>query len=196
MDRFWIAKQFDRKEIWEMFGLQGHGALDFRTLCHRSKVIQGVIRCAWDNRRIGFVTVFPPWEDVPHWEFGYAIARRDDRNAFSAIHAMDASAHYLLDYLRIPGVYGRTRADNHSARAILKRVGYQETESRMVDSHRFSFFLLDQRAWSCRREKLERGEHVHPSGLGGVFATLRGPPYVPQVFAGPPHDGRSPREQL
>ena len=86
--------------------------------------------------------------------------------------------------MRLPLLGGRTREDNRAADAVVRRLGYQRTDTRFVDGHHYGFYQMDRALWARRRERLERGELEHPSGAGGAFAVLREPPFHPIVGQG------------
>jgi len=88
----------------------------------------------------------------------------------------------------------RTRADNRSADAVVRRLGYKPLEQKVVDGHNYTFYRLDPEGWAARKRKLEEGEKKYPSGLGEVFITLPTPPYTPlrpRTLADHPIDQKS-----
>ena len=130
---------------------------------------------------MGFVVMFPPAQDFDFWEFGYAIPDVRDRDAFSALNATDAMAHYMFEHLRVEAMGWRTRADNTKADAVVRRLGYVPFGDWTVDGHHYTFYRLDQAGWAKRRAKLDKGEASHPSGLGDTFITLGERPFEPVV---------------
>src|SRR5687768_7067622 len=132
-----------------------------------------------EGKRIGFVIMFPPTADFDFWEFGYAILDPNDRDAFSALCATDAMAHYMFDHLRVEAMGWRTRADNRAADAVVRRLGYRPFGAWTVDGHHYTFYRLDRDGWTKRFQKLQAGERTHPSGIGDVFVTLADPPWEP-----------------
>jgi RimJ/RimL family protein N-acetyltransferase len=178
LDRHFIARQFERQDIYEMFGfnsaanvLMGHRL--------REDLIVATIKLAQHQVRIGFALMFPPSDAVPFWEFGYAVTEPRHRNAFNAVNSMDAMAHYTLDILGLERVGGRTREDNRAAAAIALRCGHQPQFSRVHDTHVYTFYTLESQGWARRKEKLKRGEQEHPWAGGSIFHILKGPPYIP-----------------
>ncbi len=168
LDRVWVARQLDAPHIQAMFGNGAHAGVGFLLASRWSPVIVGIIH-RLDGRRIGFALVIPPGEEVPTWEFAYAIPREQDRDAFSAIHTVDAMSHYLMDHMGLECFIGRTRTDNAAAQAILRRLGYRAIAQEETGGHTFSVLRLDQPGWVKRRALLERGEREHPSGQGAAF---------------------------
>ena len=173
----WIFSEFDREEIWQMFGLTGPARMRILRAHRSGDLVVGEIRHAKDHRRIGFVVVFPPTADFDFWEFSYAIPDPKDRDAYSAMSASDAMAHYMFEHLRIEPLCWRTRADNRASDAVIRRIGYESFGAWEVDGHPYTFYRLDRDGWAKRRRKLDLGEARHPSGIGGTFATLDAPPY-------------------
>jgi RimJ/RimL family protein N-acetyltransferase len=178
-DLTYVMAEFDRAEVWEMFGFSGPSGLKILRARRAGNLVLGMLKRVSDRKRIGFVIMFPPTADFDFWEFGYAIREPEDRDAFSALCATDAMAHYMFDHLRVEAMGWRTRADNRAADAVVRRLGYQPFGSWTVDGHHYTFYRLDREGWSKRVAKLEAGEKAHPSGLGEVFMTLADPPYDP-----------------
>jgi RimJ/RimL family protein N-acetyltransferase len=178
-DHIWVFEAFDREEVWSMFGFQGPSKMKVMRWRREGNLVLGMLMRADDRKRIGFVVMFPPAGDFDFWEFGYAIPEPADRDAFSALCATDAMAHYMFDHLRVEAMGWRTRADNRAADAVVRRLGYQPFGSWKVDGHDYTFYRLDREGWARRMRKLEAGEKTHPSGTGDVFVTLEGPPWNP-----------------
>ncbi|MEW5847701.1 MAG: GNAT family N-acetyltransferase [Myxococcota bacterium] len=177
MDRHWIAREFSKPHIYEMFGFNSPASMLIGNRV-RDDLIVGAIRLTSHQVRIGFALMFPPTDLVEFWEFGYAITEPKHRNAFNAVNAMDAMAHYTLDLMGLPLVGGRTREDNRAAAAIALRSGHKPLYTRQWDGHTYTFYTLDQAGWAKRKEKLERGEKEHPY-TGAVFHVMESPPYIP-----------------
>jgi RimJ/RimL family protein N-acetyltransferase len=182
----WLFHEFDRDEVWQMFGLPGPGRLRVMRAYRTGDLVVGIIRRVADRKRIGFVVLFPPNGDFDFWELGYAISDPRDRDAFSALNATDAAAHYMFDHCRVEALGWRTRADNRAADAVVRRLGYQPFGRWAVDGHDYTFYRLDQAGWARRRAKLEAGEQRAPSGLGEVFVTLLERPFTPREPAAVP----------
>lgn len=181
-DRFeskWIMDHFDLPEIWEMFGLSGPSRFDMARRHREGHLVVGLLKRVEDQKRIGFVIMYPPTEAFDFWELGYAIPDTIDRDAFSAFNATDAMAHYMFEHLRVEAMGWRTRADNRAADAVIRRLGYKSYGAWEVDGHQYTFYRLDEPGWAKRRAKLDRGEAKHPSIGGDTFVTLEGPPFEP-----------------
>jgi RimJ/RimL family protein N-acetyltransferase len=178
-DHAYVFEEFDREEVWRMFGFTGPSGLKIMRARRAGNLVLGMLKRVGDRKRIGFVIMFPPTADFDFWEFGYAIREPADRDAFSALCATDAMAHYMFDHLRVEAMGWRTREDNRAADAVVRRLGYRPFGSWTVDGHSYTFYRLDREGWSKRVAKLEAGEKTHPSGLGDVFVTLADPPYDP-----------------
>lgn len=171
LDRVWVARQLDTPLIQEMFGNGAHAGVGFLVASRWSPVVVGIIHRT-GGPRIGFAMVIPPGEEVPHWEFAYAIPNPKDRDAFCAIHTVDAMSHYVMDHLRLDHFVGRTRVDNAPAQAILRRLGYRPLYEEEAGGNTYSFLQLDQPGWERRRALLERGERDHPSPQGAAFSVV------------------------
>lgn len=184
----WFLTQFDEPEVWGMFGFAGPSRIKMMRSFRGGDLVVGIIRVAATRKRIGFAIMFPPSGSFDFWEFGYAIADPLDRDAYSAFNTTDAMAHYMFEHLRVEAVGWRTREDNRSADAIVRRLGYEPFQSSFVDGHNFTFYRLDRAGWMKRRARLDRGEASHPSGIGATFVMLEHP-YVPVTpEAGAPTD--------
>jgi len=181
MDRHWIARLFDDPSIHPMFGFKDPaGALMGMRMKEDPDLIVGTIRLSRFQARIGFVLMFPPTALLDFWEFGYAITAAKHRNAFNAVNAMDAMAHYTMDLRGLPVVGGRTRDDNRAAAAIALRSGHKPAFNRPFEGHDYTFWTLDQAGWARRKQRLAQGEAEHPwTGGGQVFHVLDSPPYTP-----------------
>lgn len=180
-DLTYLFNAFNQDFVWQMFGLPGPGKMRIMRAYRSGNLVIGIMKRVEDRKRIGFVVMFPPTDDFDFWEFGYAILEPEDRDAFNALNATDAMAHYMFEHLRVEAMGWRTRSDNRAADAVVRRLGYEPFGSWMVDGHDYTFYRLDQAGWQKRLAKLERGEQKHPSGIGGVFVTLAEPPYDPVI---------------
>lgn len=178
-DLLWMFEQFDRPEIWQMFGFPGPSRLKIMRAYRSGNSVSGIIKRVHDRKRVGFVVMFPPTGDFDFWELGYAIPDPHDRDAYSAFHSTDAMAHYMFEHLRVEAMGWRTREDNRAADAVVRRLGYESFGAWQVDGHNYTFYRLDQAGWKKRRKKLDKGEKTHPSGLGATFITLGEPPFEP-----------------
>lgn len=183
-DALWFCQLFDEREIWEMFGLEGPSRLKLLRMFRSGDLVVGILHVAATRKRIGFVVMFPPDQGRDYWEFGYAIPEVTDRDAFSALNATDAMAHYMFEHLQVEAMGWRTRADNASADAVVRRLGYQPHEERVFGEHRYIFYRLDREGWFKRRGRLDRGEAQHPSGIGDTFVTLPEWPFEPRLPSG------------
>lgn len=192
-DLIWFFSLFDTAEVYEMFGFYRPSRIKIMRAYREGNLVVGILKRAQDKKRLGFVVMFPPAGNFDFWEFGYAIPDPSDRDAFSAFNATDAMAHYMFEHLRVEAMGWRTREDNRAADAVVRRLGYQPFETRVLDGHKYTFYRLDRQGWSERRARLDRGEATHPSGIGGTFVTLSAPydPIVPEG-KGEPSPVRSP----
>ncbi len=175
----WIFSLYDRQDVWEMFGLPGPGRLRIMRTYREGNLVVGLLKRVADDKRIGFAVFYPPKGNFDFWEFGYVIDEVADRDAFSALNATDAMAHYMFEHLRVDAVGWRTRADNRQADAVVRRLGYEPFGSWSEGGHDYTFYRLDQAGWAKRRARLDRGEAKHPSGTGDTFVTLLEKPYTP-----------------
>lgn len=180
MDRLWVVQQLQAPQIKEMFGLEPGTARDVRAATAQGQLIMGIIRRAETRKRIGFVGMRAPWRDDA-WEFSYAIPDPAERDAYAALHTMDLVAHYMLDHVRASAVGGWTRVDNHAAEAVARRAGHVRVGQAGYNGFEWNIYRLEPAGWAARKARLERGEAAHPSGIGGIFATLPQPPYAPVV---------------
>lgn len=178
-DLLWMFGLFDNREVWEMFGLPGPGRMKIMRAYRQGDLVSSMLYRVSDQKRLGFVIMFPPHEDFDFWELGYAIPDAKDRDAFSAFNATDAMAHYMFEHLKVHAMGWRTRADNRAADAVVRRLGYKSYGSWKVDGHGYSFYRLDPEGWAKRRRKLDKGEASHPSGLGATFIPLLERPFTP-----------------
>jgi RimJ/RimL family protein N-acetyltransferase len=182
LDLPWLFSQFEDPAIWEMFGFNRSGRARIMRGLRRGELVVGILHRIAPRKRIGFVVMFPPPPPpgrIDYWELGYAIPDPADRDAFSALSATDAMAHYMFEHLRVSAMGWRTRADNRAADAVIRRLGYQPYETIQVDGHPYTFYRLSQEGWAARRAKLDRGEAEHPSGTGATFVVLKEPPWTP-----------------
>lgn len=175
----WFCDQFESREVWEMFGLEGPSKLSLLRLYRGGDLVVGILHRVEPRKRIGFVVMFPPDPSRDFWEFGYAIADPLDRDAFSAMSSTDAMAHYMFEHLHVEAMGWRTRSDNHAASAVIRRLGYTPRETRDDKNYKYTIYRLDREGWFRRRAKLDRGEATHPSGIGDTFVTLPTFPYEP-----------------
>lgn len=182
-DLEWLCLLFDEREIWEMFGMEGPARWKIMRLFRDGNIVVGILHTVEPIKRIGFVVMFPPDEGRNFWEFGYAIPDPADRDGFSALASTDAMAHYMFEHLNVEAMGWRTRADNRAAAAVVKRLGYEPFEDRVLGGHTYTFYRLDRAGWEKRRAKLDRGEAEHPSGLGATFVTLPEYPFEPVIPA-------------
>ncbi len=178
-DLGWMLAQFEDEEVWRNFGFEGSGRLAMLRAFRRGETVTGILRRTHDRARIGFVVMFPPDEHRDYWEFSYAIPEVADRDAFSALSSTDAMAHYMFEHLGVEAMGWRVRADNRAAHAVVRRLGYQPFEDRVLGGHAYTFYRLSRAGWAKRRAKLDAGEAQHPSGLGATFLTLAEPPFEP-----------------
>lgn len=181
-DLSWMFDQFDRAEIWRMFGFGRGAKLKIMRAYRMGHLVVGLIRLVATRKRIGFVVMFPPAGSFDFWELGYAIPDPADRDGFSALNATDAMAHYMFEHLRVDALGWRTHEENRSADAVVRRLGYQPFETCFVDGANFTFYRLDRDGWARRRARLDRGEAQHPSGVGATFTMLEAPyqPILPK----------------
>ena len=187
-DLGWIFDAFDREEVWGMFGFPGPGRDRIMSQHRDGNLVMGLLKRVEDEKRIGFVTMFPPTDEFDFWELGYAILDPADRDAYAAFNATDAMAHYMFEHLRVSAMGWRTREDNRAADAVVRRLGYRPFGAWEVSGHHYTFYRLDRAGWAKRRRKLDLGEERHPSGLGSTFVMLPEPPYPP-VRAGAKDQG-------
>ena len=178
-DWSWFYEQMDREENWSVFGWPGPARVPMMRAVRLERVVVGMLYRVIDRTRIGFVVMFPPTGEFDFWEFAYAIPCPDDRDAFSALSATDAMAHYMFDHLRVEAMGWRTREDNRAADAVIRRLGYRSFGAWAIGGHQYTFYRLDQEGWARRKRTLEAGEARRPSGLGAVFKTLPEPPFDP-----------------
>lgn len=179
-DLEWMLDQFEKEEIWKMFGFAGPSRALIKERRDKGTLVIGIIHRVTGAKRIGFIVCFPPTAPFDAWEFGAAIPDQKERDAFSAIHAADAMTHYMFDHLRIERGMWRTRDDNHASNALARRIGYRPYAAWEVEGVRYQFFRMDRPRWEQRLDRLDRGEERSPSGLGDLFVTLPGPPYAPK----------------
>ncbi len=178
-DAGWFFSQFEDDEVWQMFGMRGPSRAGIMRSFRLGEIVVGILYRVSDRKRTGFVVMFPPTEHFEFWEFGYGIPDPKDRDGFGALNATDAMAHYMFDHLGVESMGWRTRGDNKRADAVVRRLGYQSFGSWEVDGHPYTFYRLTKDGWKKRKSKLKKGEKARPSGIGDVFVTLDGPPYIP-----------------
>jgi RimJ/RimL family protein N-acetyltransferase len=176
----WILDQFDKKEVWSMFGYEGPSR-DRMVKSHREgNLVIGVIKRIETRRAIGFVVCFPPTDFLKAWEFGVVIPDEKERDLYSAMHASDAITHYMFDHCRIERGAWRIREDNAAPFALAKRMGYTPYATYDIGGSRYTFFRMNKERWEERYQRLEKGEDAHPSGFSDVFITLSDPPFEPE----------------
>lgn len=175
----WIADVLDQEEVWRAFGHEGPAGQVF--LERRCQTTVGVIHRAVERSRVGFMLAFAPTEAVPVPELAYALPRRHDRDAFTALTAADLMTHYLMDHEGYTTLAWRTRTSNLAAQAILRRLGYPPAATIRVDGHAYTFHRLDRSDWLRRRARIEAYEKSRPFGLGAPFIVLERPPWDPIV---------------
>jgi RimJ/RimL family protein N-acetyltransferase len=181
-DLDWFLELFNEKEVYEAFGLDGPSALKIHRLYRSGDLVVGMLHTVVPKKkRIGFIVMFPPDSGRDYWEFGYAIPNPADRDAFSALTSTDAMGHYMFDHLGVSAIGWRTRAGNAAAAAVIRRLGYQPYEDRVLSGVTYTFYRIDREGWIKRKARLERGEAEHPFGIGGAFVTLPDPPYDPII---------------
>lgn len=178
-DLRWIYDCFEKEEVWGMFGFDGPGRTRIVQQHRQGNLVMGLLKRVSDEKRLGFVTMFPPTDRFDFWELGYAIMDPADRDAYAAFNATDAMAHYMFEHLRVDAMGWRTREDNKAADAVVRRLGYKAFDSWEEGGHKYTFYRLDQAGWAKRRKKLDLGEERHPSGLGATFVMLAYAPYTP-----------------
>ncbi|MBI5496208.1 MAG: hypothetical protein HY904_14390 [Deltaproteobacteria bacterium] len=182
LDRMWIFSQLEAPEIRDNLGVEEGDQLGLRMEHSLGKIVLGTIRRVVNRQRIGFVAMRHPAGDQDFWDFSYAIPDARHRDAFSAMHSIDAIVHYMLDHLGVPAVGGLTREDNLPAQVVARRIGYRIIDTRDYgDGIRWSVFRFGREEWARRVARLERGEASHPSGLGRVFHVLPEAPFDPVV---------------
>ena len=178
-DLKWMFEHFHNPEISEMFGYDDLGAAIMPLRYRAGTLVVATIRNSETRKRIGFLIMYPPvGGNFNFWEFGYAIPDPADRNAFHALNTTDAVGCYMFEHLHVPMCGWRTRADNHAANAVVRRLGYQPGETLEMDGHHYTIYRLDQAGWAKRRRKLELGEVQFQGGIGAAFGVLRAP-YLP-----------------
>jgi len=173
MDVIWVTRQLQDPEIAENFAWGDD--LSAADVCagHRlGQVIIGIMRRTSDGVRTGFAMMLPPHEGKDFFELLAAIPRKQHRDAFSMVHAIDAMSHYMFDHLGAPLCGATVRPDNAASIAVVRRIGYQQREIRNdANGVPHAVYVLDRDLWAARRARLERGELSHPSG--GVFVVKR-----------------------
>jgi RimJ/RimL family protein N-acetyltransferase len=179
LERTWLWRQFDQPEIASMFGVDDGLGAAARNAYKSGRVITGIIRRAQDRRRVGFAVMLAPSEEAPFWEIAAAIPEQRYRDGYTMLHTVDIMAHYTLDHVKVALVGARVRTDNRASDAVVRRIGYEKVETRAVAGHDYDFYQLTPERWAARRARLERGEEEHPSGIGGAFVRLAGPPWLP-----------------
>lgn len=169
-DLAWICGAFDDPKIYQSLGLTAPSSADIRRRYDENSHVFGVIRAVADQRRIGFVVMFPPTPAFDAWSMAYAIPEPRDRNAYHALHATDAIAHYMFEHLRVEAVGWETQEGSGAPDAIVRRLGYSSHETRVVEGRTIKLYRIDREGWSKRRAKLDAD-----AGGGATFVTLRAP---------------------
>jgi hypothetical protein len=182
MDLLWVSQQFVHPDVVDMFALGD----DLRGWHVRSghrlgTVVLGMIRRVSDGRRVGFTCAAAPTPTRACWELLGAIPDVRHRDGYTMLHAVDTLTHYLFDHLHIPLLGARMRMDNRAPQALTERAGYRRGPVETWDGVEHVSYSCDEATWVARRRRLERGERDHPSGAGGAFVVLPGPPYVPVI---------------
>ncbi|HTT07726.1 MAG TPA: GNAT family N-acetyltransferase [Gammaproteobacteria bacterium] len=175
-DLEWMFDQFHNPEISEMFGYLHLGGPIMIYRYSAGALIVATIKLVATRERIGFLIMYPPAE-LRFWEFGYAIPDPANRNAFNALNSTDALAHYMFEHLEVSLLGWRTREDNRTADAVVRRLGYPPGERIEELGHRYTLYRLNREGWMKRREKLERGEARQQAGHPAFFVLP--PPYEP-----------------
>lgn len=158
MDTTWVGHALRDPEIAENFAWGGAltGA-DIVAGRRAGRLVLGIIRRAVDGTRTGFAVMLPPHEGKDFWELLAAIPRREHRDAFSMIHAIDAMSHYMLDHVGVFACGATVRPENTASLAVARRIGYRQREMRDdVNGVPHCVFVLDRAAWAARRARLER----------------------------------------
>jgi RimJ/RimL family protein N-acetyltransferase len=176
----WLAHQLDQEDVWQMFGFEGPMGDAVRQGHAKADMVLGVIRRVRDRQRIGFV-MCTPLVLFNAWELGVAISDPKDRDAWSAIHAMDAFAHYVVEHLGITTVMARVKEKNRASIAMIQRLGYSQFNTSEIKGERCRMYSFSVSAWERRRAKLDRAEQDRPSGIGATFVMLEGPPFEPKA---------------
>ncbi|MBI4817347.1 MAG: GNAT family N-acetyltransferase [Deltaproteobacteria bacterium] len=178
-DLDWLFMLFELPEIWAAFAFERNGRMAMLRKFREGELVIGIMHRVKPRKRVGFVIMFPPGPDRDFWEFSYAVPDPLDRDAFSALSATDAMAHYMFDHLGVEAMGWRAWEDNRAARAVIQRLGYQPTGESWVENRRQILFRLSREGWAARKAKLDRGEAEHPSGIGSTFVTLGAFPWTP-----------------
>src|SRR5262245_34415824 len=100
----WIFQCFDDPVIYTDLGLLAASGAELRKRHAGGDHVFATIRVAASRARVGFVVVFPPSVAFDAWSFSYAIPEARDRNAYHALNATDAMAHYMFEHLRVEAV--------------------------------------------------------------------------------------------
>ena len=172
----WMLEQFHDPEISEMFGYHHLGSPIMIYRYRAGTLVVATIKLVATRERIGFLVMYPPAE-LGFWEFGYAIPDSVHRNAFNALNSTDALAHYMFEYLEVSLLGWRTRDDNRTADAVVRRLGYPPGERIEELGHHYTLYRLNLEGWRKRREKLERNEAQQQNKRPAFFVLP--PPYLP-----------------
>jgi len=156
----WILEQFDREDTWKTFGYDGPAMGRAMWIYLEQQLILGVIKRG--HERLGFCVLFPPQAGGKAWEFGYVVTERRARDAFTALHAVDAISHYLFDLIKVEAVSFRVRDENKASLAVISRLGYRPFKAIESKEGKFHYFEVDQAKWAERRAMLfaKAGEPV------------------------------------
>ena len=180
LDRHWFIRSFAVPEIYTMFGYDAPAMVPMGARLATNELVVGIIRRVADRARIGFVVAYPPTDVAPFWELGYAITEARDRNAFTAMHSLDAMGYYMREHHGgVSLLGGRTRHDNRQAEAVVRRMGFKPLTQLEHLGHAYNVIAQDPAAWEKRKAKLAAAETASPSPAGEAFVFLRGPPFEP-----------------
>ena len=152
----WIATQYNDEKMWTMFGFDGPARQSAMASYFQNKCIIGVIKKTQDDSRIGFVNLMKSESSIDSWQFIYAISKASERNAFNAIFALDAIAHYAFDHLNIERIEWSVRSDNAASLAVIRRIGYEPYTLRKVEGVKYLNFEVNLTRWKSRKKSLYR----------------------------------------
>jgi hypothetical protein len=179
MDLLWVSQQFIHPDVINMFAL-GDDLRSWHVRAgHRvGTVVLGMIRRVADGKRVGFTCAAAPNQTRAYWELLGAIPDVKHRDGYTMLHAVDAFTHYLFDHLHVPLLGARMRLENRAPQALTERAGYQRGPVENYEGVDHVHYFCDAAAWALRRQRLEKGEAEHPSGVGGALVVVPGPPWV------------------
>jgi hypothetical protein len=153
-DLEWVAAEIDQRGLWFLLGWPEPFGHRLVALHAQGLLIVGIVRKS--ERRVGFALVFPPGGLLEHRELVFAIPSDTDRDAFTAIYALDAVTHYVLDHLGEEALAMRVRLDNGPSLAPLRRMGFVPEGQLPMGSQTYAVFRIDREAWARRKTKLAR----------------------------------------